>query len=325
MSAGDDARGLAVGPPRRASRSSRGCLAAGAARACCCVALALAVAPAWNPVWYQDDQLPTLFRTFHTDLAHHWGVLYPRLAPELGFGYGRLLHQFYPPFGVELAAWLHTLGLGFVDAARATFSLCLLSSALGMYAYGRAVLAGAGRRSLAAIGFVWAPYVLLDAHKGGVLGESIAMALMPWSLLASTGWCGRRLAAFGAAAGSWRWSSWATTSRRCSSSGWPASTRAAGWRPSNGSRGPASASGGRHVSGASAGAAGAVRLALALAAIYWLPALAGALRTAGSPSSGPANSRSPAYLVAPPTCSSRWSCSTTTSRRCPATGWRRTC
>src|SRR6185436_9746364 len=166
-------------------------------------ALVLATAPAWNPVWYQDDQLPTLFRTFHTDLAHHYGVLYPRLAPELGFGYGRLLHQFYPPFGVELAAWLHTLGLGFVNAARATFSLCLISSALGMYLFARGVLGGRWPAVLAAVGYVWAPYVLLDAHKGGVLGESVAMALMPWSLLAldrlvrGGGWC-----AFGAAAGS---------------------------------------------------------------------------------------------------------------------------
>jgi hypothetical protein len=147
-------------------------------------ALLLAIVPAWNPVWYQDDQLPTLFRTFHTDLAHHWGVVYPRLAPELGFGYGRLLHELYPPFGVELAAWLHTLGLGFVDAARATFSLCLLSSGLGMYAYARALLGARWPAVVAAIGFAWAPYVLLDAHKGGVLGESIAMALMPWALLA---------------------------------------------------------------------------------------------------------------------------------------------
>jgi hypothetical protein len=165
-------------------------------------ALALAIAPAWSPVWYQDDQLPTLFRTFHTDLAHHWGVLYPRLAPELGFGYGRLLHELYPPFGVELAAWLHTLGLGFVDAARATFSLCLLSSGLGMYAFARSFLGGRWPAVVAAIGFAWAPYVLLDAHKGGVLGESIALALMPWSLLAldrlarGGGW-----AAFGASAG----------------------------------------------------------------------------------------------------------------------------
>jgi hypothetical protein len=187
--------------PARSSREAR--IAQAVPLVVLLAAVALAVAPAWNPVWYQDDQLPTLFRVFHTDLAHHRGVLYPRLAPELGFGYGRLLHQFYPPFGVELATWLHTLGLGFIDAARATFSLCLLSSALGMYAFARSLLGGRWPAVLAAIGFIWAPYVLLDAHKGGVLGESIAMALMPWSLLAldrlvrGGGW-----RAFGASAGS---------------------------------------------------------------------------------------------------------------------------
>jgi hypothetical protein len=144
----------------------------------------VALLPDWNPVWYQDDQLPTLFRTFHTSLAHEWGVLYPRLAPELGFGYGRLLHQFYPPLGVEVAAWLHALGFGFIDAVRATFSLCLLASALGMYAYARTVLGGSWPAALAAVAYVWSPYVLLDAHKGGVLGESVALAVMPWALLA---------------------------------------------------------------------------------------------------------------------------------------------
>src|ERR687898_732010 len=69
--------------------------------------------------------------------------------------------HFAPPFGVELATWLHTLGLGFVDAARATFSLCLISSALGMYAFAQRVLGGRWPAVLAALGFLWAPYVLL--------------------------------------------------------------------------------------------------------------------------------------------------------------------
>jgi hypothetical protein len=236
------------------------------------LALALAIGPAWNPVWYQDDQLPTLFRTFHTDLAHHWGVLYPRLAPELGFGYGRLLHQFYPPFGVELAAWLHTLGLGFVDAARTTFSLCLLSSGLGMYAYARRLLGSPWPAVVAAIGFAWAPYVLLDAHKGGVLGESIALALMPWSLLAldrlarGGGW-----AAFGASAGLL---ALVVLGHNITALFWVglASLYAALVAVQHGLRtGTAS---GAMAARLVARVAGAVVFALALAAIYWLPALA---------------------------------------------------
>jgi len=264
-------------------------------------ALVLAVVPAWNSIWYQDDQLPTLFRTFHTDLAHHHGAVYPRLAPELGFGYGRLLHQFYPPFGVELAAWLHTLGLGFVDAARVTFSLCLISSGLGMYAFARGILGGRWPAVLAALGFVWAPYVLLDAHKGGVLGESIALALMPWSLLAldrlvrGGGW-----GPFGASAGTlalvvlghnitalfWvglaslyalllagrAWIAAPTPSPSPFRGGGelvPPLPRTGPW----GLRGPMVGWLGVRGWGALAKAAGAVILALALSAIYWLPAL----------------------------------------------------
>ncbi|MCC7369574.1 MAG: hypothetical protein IT306_14190 [Chloroflexi bacterium] len=231
-----------------------------------------AVLPAWNPVWYQDDQLPTLFRTFHTDLAHHYGVLYPRLAPELGFGYGRLLHQFYPPFGVELAAWLHTLGLGFVTAARLTFSLCLLSSALGMYVYAQAVLPGRWPAALAASGFVWAPYVLLDAHKGGVLGESIAMAVMPWSLLAVDRLARRgSWTAFGAASGGLALVVLGHNITALFFVGlgslYAALLAARIWL-SRGRRG-------LHAGLTSlARSAAAVLLAMALAAIYWLPALA---------------------------------------------------
>jgi hypothetical protein len=262
---------LFAAPARRTPAAK---LLAIAPQAVLLLALVVAVAPAWNPVWYQDDQLPTLFRVYHTDLAHHWGIVYPRLAPELGFGYGRLLHQFYPPFGVELAAWLHTLGFGVVYAARATFSLCLIASALGMYAYGRAILGGRWPAVLAALSYLWAPYVLLDAHKGGVLGESIAMGIMPWALLAvhrlvrGGGW-----AAFGAAAGLLALvvlghnitalffvglaSIYAALLAACA---WLQAARSAG--------------AGRLLAVCRlVQAAGAVLLALALAAVYWLPAL----------------------------------------------------
>jgi len=152
---------------------------------CVLSAGALAAAlPEWRPIWYQDDQLPSLFRLLHTDLGHHHGVVFPRFAPELGFGYGHLLHQLYPPLGFELAAWLHAIGLGYMAAVRAFFTLCLISDALGMYAYARVVVRSRRGAVLAALAYVWAPYVLLDAHKGGDFGESLAIAILPWSLLA---------------------------------------------------------------------------------------------------------------------------------------------
>lgn len=165
----------------------------------------LACAPAWRPTWYQSDQLPSVFRTLHTDLAHHHGLLFPRIACALGFGYGQLLHQVYAPLGFELTAWLHTLGLGYIASVRMFFSLCLLAGAFGMYAYARSILHDRLSAVLAACAHAWAPYVLLDAHAGGDFGESLAIALLPWALLAvhrlieRGGWDRLGLAALGLA------------------------------------------------------------------------------------------------------------------------------
>ena len=144
----------------------------------------VAVLPAWKPIWYQADQLPSVFRTLHTDLAHHEGVFFPRMAFELGFGYGQLLHQVYAPLGFELTAWLHTFGLSYIATVRVFFSLCLILAAFGAYAYGLAVLRTQLGAALAASMYVWAPYLLLDVHPGGDFGESMGMALFPWTLLA---------------------------------------------------------------------------------------------------------------------------------------------
>lgn len=148
------------------------------------LATLVGVLPAWSARWYQDDQLPSVFRTLNTDLAHHEGVFFPTMAFELGFGYGQLLHQIYPPFGSELSAWLHALGFGYMGSVRAYFSLCLVVGALGTYGYGLAVLRARLCALLAAVTYAWAPYLLLDIHPGGDFGESLGMALVPWSLLA---------------------------------------------------------------------------------------------------------------------------------------------
>ena len=166
-------------------------------------ALVLATALAWNPIWYQDDQLPTLFRTFHTDLAHHYGC--DLSAPRAGFrvrvrapappvlpAIRRRACRLAPHPRARLRGRCSGDLLALPDLQR--LSACTPSPG--------ALLGGRWPAVLAAIGFVWAPYVLLDAHKGGVLGESIAMALMPWSLLALDRLVrGGGRGAFGASAG----------------------------------------------------------------------------------------------------------------------------
>lgn len=231
------------------------------------LAAVMAALPEWREAWYQDDQLPVVFRVLHTDLAHHHGVIFPRVAPELGFGYGRMLHQFYPPLGVELAAWLHALGLGYLDATRATYSLCLLASAAGMYLFALTVLRQTPGATLAGLAYVWSPYVLLDAHRGGVLGESLSLALIPWTLLAlhrlgvRGGWTGVGAVALGIAA--------VTLAHNITALvfvGLGLAYAALIALREAGAPGPSAT---RRL----ATAVGAIGLGLALAAFYWVPAL----------------------------------------------------
>ena len=243
------------------------------------VVAAIALAPAWQPVWYQDDQLPSAFRTAHTDLARHRGVLFPRMAFELGFGYGQLLYQVYAPLGFELSAWLHAWGLGYLTALRVYFSLCLVGAALGAYGYGRAVLGGRAGPVLAATAYVLAPPVLLDAHPGGDFGESLGIALLPWALwafhalLLRPNWTSFGAAALSVAAMNLAHNITALffTGLVCIYAGLLALRAASTTRA--GTDGAPAQVGLRAAQFALGRAGGAIVLGLAVAAIYWLPAL----------------------------------------------------
>src|SRR4051812_39982516 len=62
------------------------------------------------------DALMSVYRVFELDQAWQRGVLYPRIAPDLNFGLGAPLFQFYPPLASYGALLLHKLGLGFAAA-----------------------------------------------------------------------------------------------------------------------------------------------------------------------------------------------------------------
>ena len=70
---------------------------------------------------YSDDGLLHLFRTFAIDRTIHAGVLYPRWLPDLGYGYGYPIFDFYPPLASYIVETIHLLGAGFALATNVTF------------------------------------------------------------------------------------------------------------------------------------------------------------------------------------------------------------
>lgn len=154
--------------------------------------------PAALPLWQVDyfaaaDSALHLWRVFELDRALHQGILYPRWAPDLAFGYGYPVFNFYPPLAYYAAETLHVFGFGFVPAIKIVFSLCLVLGSVGAFLFARDFYADYFQSDwqrdaaglLAAAAFIYAPYFLIDLYLRGAIAEMLGMAILPlyfWSL-----------------------------------------------------------------------------------------------------------------------------------------------
>lgn len=143
-----------------------------------------------------------LYRVLALDRALQQGILFPRVLPDLLFGYGYPLFNFYPPAATYLVELLHLLGLGLLAALRTAYGACFVLAGLAMYAFARSAFAAAARSRgrhpsplansdrqraaalVAASAFVLTPYFLINVYTRGALAEALAMALFPAALLA---------------------------------------------------------------------------------------------------------------------------------------------
>lgn len=117
------------------------------------------------------------------------GVFYPRWAPDLYFGYGYPIFNYYAPFTYYLANLFDLLpGIDIVGGVKAVFVLGFVVASLGAYLLGRELfgsLAGAGAGVLAAASFTFSPYVVfIDPYARGVLAEHFAICLFPLAFYA---------------------------------------------------------------------------------------------------------------------------------------------
>lgn len=137
--------------------------------------------------WSADGQLH-FWRVVELDHCLRNGYFYPRWMPDMAYGYGYPLLNYYAPLSVYLAEGFHLLGFDFTAALLAALSASLLLGALGVYFWAKEVFGEAGG-IIAAVVYTYAPYTLYDAIWRGILAESLALGLLPWAF-----WRLRRLA-----------------------------------------------------------------------------------------------------------------------------------
>ena len=142
------------------------------------------------------DTLIHFYRLVELDHLIRHGCLFPRYAPDLAYGFGFPLFNFYAPLSYYAAMLFRLAGMDFGPALLATFAALILCAGLGMYAWAAQVW---GKRAglVSAAAYVTAPYLLYNVYHRGALAEVLAMALMPailWAVtrLARTG-SGKRL------------------------------------------------------------------------------------------------------------------------------------
>lgn len=147
-----------------------------------------AVLPLLQPGYFAShDGLHHLYRLYDLDWAMRSGVLYPRWLPNLCFGYGYPVLNYYAPLSYYVAEAFHLLGAGYIASMELTFALGFFLSGITMYIFARGFL-GRWPAVVAATTYIYLPYHLADGYVRGALAEFFAFVFFPLIL-----WAFRRL------------------------------------------------------------------------------------------------------------------------------------
>jgi hypothetical protein len=128
-----------------------------------------------------------LLRVVEIDQSWRDGILYPRWAPDMAFGYGYPIFNYFAPMLYHLTEVVHVLGLGFESAFKLVLIGCFVLGGWGMYALTRDIM-GPRTGILAAAAYVYAPFMLREVFVRGGYAQILAMCIMPAAL-----WSFRRL------------------------------------------------------------------------------------------------------------------------------------
>lgn len=102
-----------------------------------------------------------------------------RWVPDMGYGFGYPLFNFYPPLPYFIGGIFRVLGFAFTDTAKYTFALSMILSGVGMYLFARSFFGKVGG-FVSAVFYMWAPYHALDIYVRGAMNEAWAMTFFPF-------------------------------------------------------------------------------------------------------------------------------------------------
>lgn len=108
-----------------------------------------------------------------------------RWVPDLAYGFGFPLFNFYPPLPYLIGQLFRLIGLSFVETVKMTFSLSIFLSGAFMYLFAKRFFGRVGGL-LSAIFYIWAPYHSVDVYVRGAMNESWALVWFPLIMYSTT-------------------------------------------------------------------------------------------------------------------------------------------
>ena len=107
-----------------------------------------------------------------------------RWVPDMGYGYGFPLFNFYPPFPYLMGELFRLLGFSFITTIKLNFAFALVASGMAMYFLAREFFGRAGA-VLSSIFYTWAPYHAVEIYVRGAMNENWALVFFPLIFLFS--------------------------------------------------------------------------------------------------------------------------------------------
>ncbi|MBM3205770.1 hypothetical protein FJZ41_02920 [Candidatus Shapirobacteria bacterium] len=117
-------------------------------------------------------------RLYQMDLCFADRQLPCRWVPDMGYGYGYPLFNYYPPFPYYLAEVFHLLGLSYINSIKTLFILGFLFSGFFAYLLGKELWGKYGGLVTAAF-YLYAPYHAVDVYVRGALNEFWGLVFFP--------------------------------------------------------------------------------------------------------------------------------------------------
>ncbi|MBP9817641.1 hypothetical protein KBC75_02690 [Candidatus Shapirobacteria bacterium] len=131
--------------------------------------------------WIMHDDMQ-MIRQLELEKCFQDGQIPCRWAPDLGYGYGYPLFNFYPPMPYFVGQLFRTIGLSFMATVRYTAIANFILAGLCMYFLAANVFSPLGGL-LAALFYTYAPYHAVNIYVRGAMNEAWAAVFFPLILL----------------------------------------------------------------------------------------------------------------------------------------------